>query len=235
MASKRPYLRLYVADLLLDERWGAMEPIAKGAFIEWLLRSWASSTPGVGSLTEARTQAGLKPYRSRVWARVWPQLKPYFDLLDDNHTIVQPRLLHEYECMCKESNRQQQRRAKGARNTAMSATTQTQTQTQTKEESKTRRSALAADPRAFRVLDLFEMLWSDYPKKAGKQAGWKAWQAKTKGVALDDLTTFAAEVAAGLDRWTEWYERQQTQPQFMLHFSTMVNQERWKEVPGGSQ
>lgn len=71
----------------------------------------------------------------------------------------------------------------------------------------------------------FETFWTAYPRKVGKAAAAKAWAKATKA-------TDAAAVMAGLSNAQQVWTTTGTEPRFIPHPATWLNQGRWAdEVP----
>jgi hypothetical protein len=67
----------------------------------------------------------------------------------------------------------------------------------------------------------FGVFWESYPRKVGKPAARKAWNA------IVGIENHSGEVLAGLSRWIPTW----TDPQFIPHPATFLNQRRWEDEP----
>jgi Helix-turn-helix domain len=68
----------------------------------------------------------------------------------------------------------------------------------------------------------FEELWKLYPRKIGKKKAHDSYVKARK----NDKTTYKT-IQAGLYRYIQYLEHQETEEQFILHGSTWFNQEKW--------
>jgi hypothetical protein len=69
---------------------------------------------------------------------------------------------------------------------------------------------------------LFDLEWSEYPRKAGKASALKAWN---RLVGKTDMT----EVAAGIRRYTAYCTALGTEAQFIKHLASLLNSDEWRE------
>jgi len=67
----------------------------------------------------------------------------------------------------------------------------------------------------------FGVFWESYPRKVGKPAARKAWNA------IVGIENHSGEVLAGLSRWIPTW----ADPQFIPHPATFLNQRRWEDEP----
>jgi hypothetical protein len=69
---------------------------------------------------------------------------------------------------------------------------------------------------------LFDLEWTEYPRKAGKASALKAWN---RLVGKTDMT----EVAAGIRRYTAYCTALGTEAQFIKHLASLLNSDEWRE------
>ncbi len=79
-------------------------------------------------------------------------------------------------------------------------------------------------PPAVSIPDRFEEWWRSYPRKVGKPKALAAWGRKIK---TNDLQT----VIEGTRLWVEYYSAEKTEPQFIPHPTTFLNEERFRDTP----
>lgn len=72
--------------------------------------------------------------------------------------------------------------------------------------------------------DVFDDFWALYPRRAGKPAARKALTAALK-------KANPADIGDGLQRWVRFWAAAKTDPQFIPHPATWLNQERWADMP----
>ncbi len=73
----------------------------------------------------------------------------------------------------------------------------------------------------------FERAWSQYPRKVGKGAAWKAWQALHISPQLAELIIAKVTLYKGTKQW------QKEGGQFIPHMATFLNQRRFDDDPEG--
>jgi DNA replication protein DnaC len=74
--------------------------------------------------------------------------------------------------------------------------------------------------------DVFEQLWTEYPRKVGKAAAQKAWvKLMAGGQGYDPKTIWN-----GLTRWVEHWESKGTSLDYVPHMATWLNQRRFLEA-----
>jgi len=69
----------------------------------------------------------------------------------------------------------------------------------------------------------FEEFWKLYPRKVGKRAAELEWARAVKRAP-------AEAIIDGLQRRVVWWEQAATKPQFIVHPSTWLHQDRWNDV-----
>lgn len=75
----------------------------------------------------------------------------------------------------------------------------------------------------------FESLYEKYPRKVGKKAGMRACHARIKK--QEDFDS----LSGAIDRYNEYLARSSTEPQFIKHFSTFMNNwEDWSDPTTGT-
>lgn len=227
---KRPYMRFYVRDFLLDEAVDEMDLDSVGAYVMVLCRSWMSSSPGEVPVHKLRSWARCLDVDDDDWLRMEAQLLQALQKNGDR--LVQKRMVAEYERMMKDARRKMSSRmsAKSPRvvqgvSRPVSADTQTQTHTQTKPKNIPSGLQAARD-------SWFKILWDEYPRKVGKSVAMKSWdkraKATTDGTSLDALGN---KVWDSIAVWSKYWERKGTAPEYVPHLSTWLNQGRFEETP----
>lgn len=74
----------------------------------------------------------------------------------------------------------------------------------------------------------FELFWHAYPKKAGKDAAFRAWKAKKREKRLPSVD----DLIAAIDKWRDTDKWQEDGGRFVPNPATWINQARWlDEVP----
>lgn len=63
-----------------------------------------------------------------------------------------------------------------------------------------------------------------YPRKIGKPAALRAIRSALKRTDVDSIV-------AGISRWAEYWSAEQTDPKWIPHPATFINQRRWEDVP----
>lgn len=79
------------------------------------------------------------------------------------------------------------------------------------------------EPTSPTIMDWFEQFWLAYPRKVGKPAAKKAFKSAMKRAGIE-------AIAEGLGRWVEYWE-DRSEPEFVPHPSTWLNQDRWDDHP----
>lgn len=82
---------------------------------------------------------------------------------------------------------------------------------------------LVTEPRTETYSPDFEIVWTAYPKHAGKGAAWKAWQKHRPSRGLQDIILQAIGQARKSKEWTE------ENGKFIPHLATWLNQRRWDD------
>lgn len=225
MAKTRIFLRLYPADLLTDEAFDTMSMEARGAYITFLCKSWMTKTPGVCPEQQLRNRAGCSALPEDQWNRIKSELFNAFEVQGEGPFAVwtQKRMVAEFERMEGDLRRQRKHRDKGVAGDAEVTPHVTQ-------ESRGRiknQEARSKEPPIVPHGDVFEQVWVEYPRKVGKQTAVKAWtRLMANGQGYDPKTIWN-----GVERWRVFWETQKTEPQFIPHLATMLNQRRFLEEP----
>lgn len=73
--------------------------------------------------------------------------------------------------------------------------------------------------------EAFEKFWTEYPKKVGKQAAYKAWSRLKPNKELTQAILTAVESQKGADTW------QKENGRFIPNPATWLNQGRWEDEP----
>lgn len=71
----------------------------------------------------------------------------------------------------------------------------------------------------------FEAWYAAYPRKVGRPKALQAYQRAVKA------GTTPAAIAEGLERWARYWRADHTEPQFIPHPTTWLNQSRWRDDP----
>lgn len=66
----------------------------------------------------------------------------------------------------------------------------------------------------------FEIFWKEYPNRVGKPDAMKKYKEQEH-----------SEIMDWLERWKEYWDYSETEPRFIPHPATWLNQERWKDEP----
>lgn len=66
----------------------------------------------------------------------------------------------------------------------------------------------------------FEIFWKEYPNRVGKPDAMKKYKEQEHSDIMDWLT-----------RWKEYWDYSETEPRFIPHPATWLNQERYKDEP----
>jgi len=76
----------------------------------------------------------------------------------------------------------------------------------------------------------FDEFWKAYPRKAGKDAAWKAWQSRIKAGTLPSIEVLSAaiDIQKRSPAWTK------DAGQFIPHPATWLNQGRWQDEQAGT-
>lgn len=74
-----------------------------------------------------------------------------------------------------------------------------------------------------------EDFWPTYPRKVGKEAARRAWnRIGCSGEARTNERKFFNHIMNGLDAWIA--RHRDTEPEFVPHPSTWLNQQRWEDT-----
>lgn len=230
MSAGAHYVRFYVADHLADTM--HLSTAEHGAYMLLLWHSWRTGPLPDNGVALARI-ARCTP---KEWQAIAPAVLPFFTLTTDG--LVQPRLERERQRKddgitqrkaagrASAEARKAQREANDRSTTVQRPLEQSFNETQHTlkpepelEDTSLRSVSPAREPRAEIVDRDFEDFWSAYPRKVGKDAARKAWVAAKKRAPV-------AQIAAGLNtaRWP-------SDPQFIPHPATWLNQGRWQDSP----
>ena len=83
---------------------------------------------------------------------------------------------------------------------------------------------LDAEQRPADRIERFDVFWKRYPRRVGKTAAAKAWERSTRTVDPDTIL-------AGVERYRDECEQLRTEPRFIAHPATWLNQGRWDDDP----
>jgi uncharacterized protein YdaU (DUF1376 family) len=227
---KRPYMRFYVRDFLLDEAVDEMDLDSVGAYVMVLCRSWMSSSPGEVPAHKLRSWARCLDVDDDEWLRMEAQILRALQKSGDK--LVQKRMVAEYERMMKDARRKMSSRMSAKspnevreKSEPVSANTQTQTHTQTKPKNIPSGIQAARD-------SWFKILWDEYPRKVGKSVAAKSWDKHAKTAADGhSLDALGNKVWDSIAVWCRYWEKKGTATEYVPHLSTWLNQRRFEEVP----
>jgi uncharacterized protein YdaU (DUF1376 family) len=195
---------------------------AKGAYLELLIMQWRE-----GSIPAEPDQLArmLRIRKISFGKRIWPQIVSCF--VETNGRLVQRRLEQErlegQDYLRKQENNGKRggRPKKPKPNPSLSKTKPNHNPNErySESESDTERTNTLEQKLEFDI----EAVYQAYPRKVGKAPGLKK---------LRKLITTPAEYDAamqGAKRYAEDVNRKRTDPQYILHFVTWVNQLRWMD------
>lgn len=73
----------------------------------------------------------------------------------------------------------------------------------------------------------FSICWSHYPRKIGKAEGEKAFNKLVSEQKLSLLSQYCEFVLKRIDKYVEYCQNNDTEEQFIMHFSTFCNSKRY--------
>lgn len=79
----------------------------------------------------------------------------------------------------------------------------------------------------FKVQRFFTLVWECYPKKVGKQVGYKAFVKLIKDFKLKDLDNNCMYILQKIKQYKQTCENNQTEEQFIMHFATFCNSKKY--------
>lgn len=79
----------------------------------------------------------------------------------------------------------------------------------------------------FKVQRFFTLAWGNYPKKVGKQLGYKAFIKLIKDSKLKDLDHICAYILQKIKEYKQMCERENKEEQFIMHFATFCNSKKY--------
>lgn len=79
----------------------------------------------------------------------------------------------------------------------------------------------------FKVQRFFTLAWENYPKKVGKQVGYKAFVKLVKDFKLKDLDNTCMYILQKIKQYKQTCENNQTEEQFIMHFATFCNSKKY--------
>lgn len=82
----------------------------------------------------------------------------------------------------------------------------------------------------YKINTLFNMLWKNYPKKVGREIAHKAFVKVFYEFKYGDIDKAFMQLKKRLEQYI--YSIQGNDTQFILHFSTWLNQKRWNDDLG---
>ncbi len=201
-----PHFPFYPSDFLAKT--GRLTDEQVGAYIRLLCEQWIA---GDIPLVDAHGDASALRMLSESIDRSWPAISKYFEQVDGgmkNPRMEEVRLkaidIYSKRVKAAES-RWSDEDASG--NASASATQNSKLKTQKKENSE-------------RIKRLFAEFYSAYPRKVSKEPARKAFAKLNPD---DDLF---AEIMTAL----ESHEKTWSDPQFIPHPSSWINQRRWEDV-----
>lgn len=79
----------------------------------------------------------------------------------------------------------------------------------------------------FKAQHYFSLAWNIYPKKVGKQLGYKAFIKLIKDSKLKDLDHICAYILQKIKEYKQMCERENKEEQFIMHFATFCNSKKY--------
>lgn len=79
----------------------------------------------------------------------------------------------------------------------------------------------------FKVQRFFTLAWENYPKKVGKQVGYKAFVKLVKDFKLKDLDNTCMYILQKIKQYKQTCENEQKEEQFIMHFATFCNSKKY--------
>lgn len=80
---------------------------------------------------------------------------------------------------------------------------------------------------SYKVKSCFEKIWAIYPRKVGKETGYKAFIKLVSEQKLHDLVNYCEYVAKKVVGYKNQCEEFGTETQYILHFSTFCNSKKY--------
>lgn len=79
----------------------------------------------------------------------------------------------------------------------------------------------------FKVQRFFTLAWENYPKKVGKQLGYKAFIKLIRDSKLKELDRICAYILQKIKEYKQMCERENKEEQFIMHFATFCNSKKY--------
>lgn len=78
-----------------------------------------------------------------------------------------------------------------------------------------------------KIQSYFKIAWTEYPRKVGKQLGYKAFQKLLGEVKVKELEKYAKYIVLCIKKYAELCFMNNTEEQYIMHFSTFCNSKKY--------
>lgn len=235
--DRPPSFLFYPRDFMSSLSVAAMCPEARGGYVFLLCHAWLSDRPG-WLPDDDEILAGLsglgerwQTHRSAI-ARAWRIRKGWWvqqRMVEERHAQIRQRLKksrsgqkgnevrwHQGDT----SHRDRKPIAEGIANDRFAFASAFASAENQKKNTSARSARCASESQAFKTF--YDELW---PRRVGRDAAWRKWQAIVKGPDEE------RDVLSGAERWGDYYAEARTELQYVPHPATWLNQGRWKDEP----